>query len=66
VIVRSVIDLGRNLGLRVIAEGVEDGETRERLIANGCEIGQGYLWSRPVPLVGIEGLLDLQPVTTPS
>ena len=64
VIVRSVIDLGRNLGLRVIAEGVEDADTRERLLANGCEIGQGYLWSRPVPVVGIEALLDLQPVLT--
>jgi diguanylate cyclase (GGDEF)-like protein len=66
VIVRSVIDLGRNLGLRVIAEGVEDVDARDQLLANGCEIGQGYLWSRPVPRVGIEAMLDLQPVATPS
>jgi EAL domain-containing protein (putative c-di-GMP-specific phosphodiesterase class I) len=49
-----------------VAEGVEDVDTRERLLANGCEIGQGSLWSRPVPLAGIELLLDLEPVTSPS
>jgi EAL domain-containing protein (putative c-di-GMP-specific phosphodiesterase class I) len=61
VIVRSLIDLGRNLGLRVVAEGVEDVDTRDHLLANGCEIGQGYLRSRPVPLEGIEALFNLQP-----
>ncbi len=49
-IARSVIDLGRNLGLGVIAEGVESGAQRDFLAANGCQNYQGYLFSRPLPL----------------
>jgi EAL domain-containing protein (putative c-di-GMP-specific phosphodiesterase class I) len=48
VIVRSTIDLARNLGLRVTAEGVEDGPTWARLQALGCDRAQGYYLSRPV------------------
>ena len=48
VIVRSTIDLGRNLGLTVVAEGVEDAETWERLLEYGCELGQGYYFGRPM------------------
>lgn len=48
-IVRSVIDLARNLGLRVVAEGVENHATWNELRAMGCEIGQGYFLSRPLP-----------------
>ena len=49
-IARSVIDLGRNLGLGVIAEGVESGAQRDFVAANGCQNYQGYLFSRPLPL----------------
>jgi diguanylate cyclase len=49
VIVRSTIDLGRNLGLRVVAEGVEDEATWRALDALGCDVIQGYYISRPVP-----------------
>ena len=48
-IVRAIVQMGQNLGLKVIAEGVEDQETLQRLQAMGCAEGQGYLWSRPVP-----------------
>jgi diguanylate cyclase len=48
VIVRSTIDLGRNLGLRVVAEGVETAEAWRQLAALGCDIAQGYYLSRPV------------------
>ena len=48
-IVRSTIDLGRNLGLRVVAEGVETEEAWDRLAELGCDIAQGYLLTRPVP-----------------
>ncbi len=50
VIVQTVIDLGRNLGLLVVAEGVEDDETRAALEAMGCPVAQGYFWSRPLPI----------------
>jgi diguanylate cyclase len=49
VIVRSTVDLGRNLGLRVVAEGVEDQGTLQELDALGCDAVQGYYISRPVP-----------------
>jgi diguanylate cyclase (GGDEF)-like protein len=48
-IVRSTIDLGRGLGLRVVAEGVEDEATWDALAALGCKAAQGYLLSRPLP-----------------
>jgi len=48
-IVRSVIDLGRSLGLTIVAEGVESAEVAEALVRLGCHLGQGFWWSRPVP-----------------
>ena len=48
-IVRSTIDLARNLGLTVTAEGVEDQPTRRRLADMGCDLAQGYELCRPLP-----------------
>ncbi len=48
VIVQSAIKIGSSLGIRVIAEGIEDQETREILARMGCRIGQGYLFSKPL------------------
>lgn len=47
-IVRTIIDLGRSLKLRIVAEGVEDELQRSMLWNLGCEMAQGYLWSPPV------------------
>ncbi len=49
VIVRSMIELGHNLGLTVVAEGVENEAALELLLANGCDSAQGYFFSRPCP-----------------
>ena len=49
VIVRSTIDLGRNLGLEVVAEGVETAECWDELMSLGCTSAQGYFFSRPLP-----------------
>lgn len=49
-IVRSMIDLGHNLGLEVVAEGVEHREDLELLARLGCDLVQGYHISRPMPL----------------
>ena len=51
VIVRSTIELGHNLGLRVVAEGVETQETWGRLAQLGCDTAQGFFISRPLPRV---------------
>lgn len=48
-IVRSTIDLAHNLGMQVIAEGIEDKNAIELLTILGCELGQGYYISRPIP-----------------
>jgi diguanylate cyclase (GGDEF)-like protein len=48
VIVRSVIDLARNLGLRTVAEGVEDEQTWSTLAELGCDKAQGYVLARPM------------------
>lgn len=47
-IVRSTVDLAHNLGLRAVAEGIEDPETWARLGAIGCDEGQGYFLSAPL------------------
>ncbi|HKE65282.1 MAG TPA: EAL domain-containing protein [Micromonosporaceae bacterium] len=47
-IVRSTIELGRSLGITVVAEGIESTEQRDRLWALGCAAGQGHLFSRAV------------------
>lgn len=53
IIVQSTIDLAHNLGLTVIAEGVENNETMLRLKKLKCDIAQGYYLSKPVPLSDI-------------
>ena len=49
IIVRSTINLGHDLGLNVIAEGVEDNPTLEELAMLGCDLAQGYHVSKPMP-----------------
>jgi EAL domain-containing protein (putative c-di-GMP-specific phosphodiesterase class I) len=51
VIVRSTIDLGHALGLKVVAEGVEDEVTLARLEEIGCDRAQGHFFSKPIPPV---------------
>lgn len=46
----SIIQLGRNLGLRVVAEGVEQSEQLHYLVSAGCTIGQGWLFSKALPV----------------
>jgi diguanylate cyclase len=66
VIVRSTVDLGRNLGLRVVAEGVEDQGTLKELDALGCDAIQGYYVSRPVPADELISWLEQQPNPAPK
>ena len=58
IIVRSTIDLAHNLGLRVVAEGVEDAIAADVLREFGCDEIQGYYLSRPVPPREFEGWLN--------
>jgi EAL domain-containing protein (putative c-di-GMP-specific phosphodiesterase class I) len=49
-IVNAIIDLGHNLGLRVVAEGIETRDVFRALHESGCDIAQGFLLSRPMPV----------------
>jgi EAL domain-containing protein (putative c-di-GMP-specific phosphodiesterase class I) len=49
-VVRSAIEMGHSLGLKVVAEGIETELTAERLRSFGCDIAQGYLYGKPMPL----------------
>ena len=49
-LVETVIAMARRLGLRTVAEGIETEEQREILVALDCDMGQGYLFARPMPV----------------
>ena len=56
-VIRTVISLANNLGLSVIAEGIETAHHRDELRSLGCGYGQGYLFARPMDAVQIESFL---------
>jgi len=60
VLVDTIVAMAGGLGLKVIAEGVETPEQLARLKEIGCDLAQGYLFSRPVPAARIFSLLDCQ------
>ena len=64
-IVRAALSLGHALGLRVVAEGVEDGVTLALLADWGCDLVQGYHVSRPLPPAALEAWLAAQGVPEP-
>jgi diguanylate cyclase (GGDEF)-like protein len=57
-LVRTIVLMGRNLGIDLIAEGIETSDHRDRLLQLGCALGQGYVFSRPVPADQAERLLS--------
>lgn len=62
----AIIGLGKALGLKIVAEGVETGGQQKFLRDHACDEMQGYLFSRPVPPEAIPMLFDLPSVTSPS
>jgi EAL domain-containing protein (putative c-di-GMP-specific phosphodiesterase class I) len=58
VIVRSTVDLARNLGLRVVAEGVETADVLAEVVASGCSLAQGYYFARPLPPAELTAWVD--------
>ncbi len=64
-IVRAVIDLAHVLGMTPVAEGVENAETAAKLLEFGCDVAQGYHYSRPLPAADMLDMLESQE-RTPS
>jgi EAL domain-containing protein (putative c-di-GMP-specific phosphodiesterase class I)/anti-sigma regulatory factor (Ser/Thr protein kinase) len=62
--VAGAIHLGQELDLTVVAEGIEDEPTLRRLQEIGCDVGQGFLFARPMPPAHVEAWLDAQVVET--
>ncbi len=62
-VVRSTIDLGCNLGLEVVAEGVESEDVLEQLAALGCTYVQGYHLSRPLPAAALRAWCEARAAT---
>jgi diguanylate cyclase (GGDEF)-like protein len=63
-IVEATIQLAHSIGSRVVAEGIEDQVTWSSLVANRCELVQGYALSRPLPAAELEQLLRAAPIPT--
>jgi diguanylate cyclase (GGDEF)-like protein len=59
IIVRSTINLGHDLGLSVVAEGIEDEATLTRLADLGCDLAQGYYFSKPLPSREFDAFIGL-------
>jgi diguanylate cyclase (GGDEF)-like protein/PAS domain S-box-containing protein len=59
-LVRAVLSIGRDLGLPVVAEGVENAEQRDRLREEGCPLFQGYLFGKPAPFADVATNLALE------
>ena len=57
-LVRTIIKMAHNLGMTVVAEGVESETQRERLSSLGCEYLQGYLFSRPLPAAEVAAFME--------
>lgn len=63
-VAQAVIGLTHDLGATVVAEGIEDATTADWLREHGCDVGQGYLFGRPVEAGRIGGLADTDPRRT--
>ena len=60
-IVRTIITLGKTLGMSVIAEGIETPRQQQLLLQLGCDCGQGWRFSQPLDLESAENLLGAGP-----
>jgi EAL domain-containing protein (putative c-di-GMP-specific phosphodiesterase class I) len=65
-IVRSVVGLGHNLGLRVVAEGLDNKRSLDMLVEMGCDMGQGFFLSRPVPASELTAWMQRPPLALSS
>jgi EAL domain-containing protein (putative c-di-GMP-specific phosphodiesterase class I) len=56
VLLESIVALAHGVGLKVVAEGIENQELADWLTSVGCDMGQGYLWEKAIPARALPGL----------
>lgn len=66
VLCETIVELGKRFGLKTVAEGVETTHEFHKLQAMGCQIGQGYLFAKPMPKDELIGLMRRRLVAPPS
>lgn len=62
-LVKAIINMANSLGLKTVAEGIEDQSILHKLRALGCDIGQGFYWAKPMPVDQIDVWLSQQQCT---
>jgi EAL domain-containing protein (putative c-di-GMP-specific phosphodiesterase class I) len=62
----TIVELGKRFGLKTVAEGIETHHESHKLQAVGCEIGQGYLFAKPMPLGQFIGMMRKRLMAAPS
>ena len=62
----TIVELGRRVGLKTVAEGIETWHETHKLQALGCDIGQGYLFAKPMPLGQLIGMMCKRLTTAPA
>jgi EAL domain-containing protein (putative c-di-GMP-specific phosphodiesterase class I)/GGDEF domain-containing protein len=65
-LVKSTVDLAHSLGLKLVAEGVENAETLAVLTAMGCDVAQGYHVARPMPLRALDAFMTAEEPKAPA
>jgi EAL domain-containing protein (putative c-di-GMP-specific phosphodiesterase class I) len=65
-IVQTIVDMARHFGFDVVAEGVESERTLGLLEDIGCDVGQGFLFSRALPYERLEAWLEVQAEADPT
>ena len=58
-LIKTITTMAHNLGMAIVAEGIEEPAQLEQLLALGCEMGQGYLFAKPLPAEEAKGLLEV-------
>jgi EAL domain-containing protein (putative c-di-GMP-specific phosphodiesterase class I) len=66
VLIKSIIALGQSLNMAVVGEGVETADEAGQLAALGCDGGQGFYYTRPIPAGELEAYLQCSADTAPS
>ena len=65
-LIRTLVQLGKTLGLETLAEGIEESEQYSQLEREQCDSGQGFLYARPLDVCAVETFLDNQSASRDS